>query len=160
MAQVVLGEQQSILPIEVSAEGLFELLIQGLLLKQLLPHPQRNRHLERTQSGRGEGEIGFDQPLELQEGFVVENDIVQIVEMDSGFRQAVRHRVAGKTGVVFFPAEALFLSSRYHLAVFHQGRGAIVVKSRNSEDAHQYLEQRVDKGRDGGGLRQDQEPAE
>ena len=83
MAQVMLGEQQLALPIDVVAQRL-QLLDQQALLEELLLEPQRQRLAERGEAARREGEIRLQKPLELEERLVVERDEVDFGRPDSG----------------------------------------------------------------------------
>ena len=81
VAEMMLGEQQLVLPVEVRREFL-QLAPQQILLKQLLANPDRDRRRERAEAARREGDVGFEQPLELQERLFVEDDIVDVGERD------------------------------------------------------------------------------
>ena len=64
---------------------------------------------ERKPAGR-EGQIGLQQPLELQQRLVVEADVVEIARASRpGLGQAVVDGVLRKPGVVLLAGEAFFL---------------------------------------------------
>jgi hypothetical protein len=135
MALVMLAEQQALLPVEVRLP-LLHLVAQQRLLEQLLLQPQRHGHAEGVEAARGEGEIGLEQPLELEERLVVEGDVVDVRQLDAGRVETVVHRVLREAGIVLLAGEALFLSRTDELAVRDQRRGAVVIESRDSQDPH------------------------
>ena len=91
--------------------------------------PERHGHHERPEAARRIGQVGFHQPVELQERLVVEHDVIQLLGGQSGFLQAVVHRVLREVVVVLDAGEAFLLGRRHDLAVFHHSSGAVVVKS-------------------------------
>src|SRR5690348_2879501 len=84
MAQVMLREEEALLPVHIRGEGL-QLLVQKPLLEQLLSQPERQRHAEGGIAPGREGEIGLQQPLELEEGLVVEGDVVDLLRLQPVF---------------------------------------------------------------------------
>ncbi len=82
------------------------------------------------------GEIGFQEALEFQEGFVVESDGIDLADAHPFFRQAVFDSPAGESGVMSLPREALLLGSRHDFAIPNQGCRTIVVKGRNAQNSH------------------------
>src|SRR5579871_1267283 len=161
MTHMMLGEKQLLLPVESRTQPL-QLFMQQRFLKQLLADPQRHCHLERSQSAWRIGEIRFEQPLELQERLVVKNNKIDIAERAAGLYQAILGRVRWKSGIVLLAREALLLRGRDNFAIAHQRRGAVVIKSGDSQNLHVSggLEQRVNEWCDGGTLRQHQQYAE
>ena len=71
------------------------------------------------------GEVGLEQPLELDERLVVEDDVVDVVERDLAFAQAILDRVGREVGVVLLAREALFLRGRDDLAVARPDAAAL-----------------------------------
>ncbi len=67
---------------------------------QLLLQPEWHGHEERCPTPRSKGQIRFQESLKLEDGLVVEYDIVQIGRCDTGLRQAPRHGFVRKTMVV------------------------------------------------------------
>ena len=59
---------------------------------KLLPEPERHRHIERSETGGCEGEIGLQEPLELEQRFIIESHIVKICGRNSALLQAVINR--------------------------------------------------------------------
>src|SRR5689334_363771 len=130
------GEEQP--STEVSAAGIWlQRIREQLLLKELFADPQRHSHLERTEAARRKRQVRFEQSLELQKRLVIEDDVIDILQRHPAFREAILHRVMGEAGVVFFPAEALFLRGCDDLAVPYQGGGAVMVERGNPENVHQ-----------------------
>ena len=98
MAQMMLAEQQ---PLRVEILGEFlKLVAQQVLLKQLLPQPERDRHLEGAESARRKRDVGFQQPLEFEERLVVEHDVIELAGRNAGFCKAIGNGVVRKRGVV------------------------------------------------------------
>ena len=89
MAQMVLGEEELALPVEILLD-LLQMILQQRFLEQLLPQPERNRHAEAVEAPRRERQIGFQQALELQERLVIEGHVVDIAERDARLLQAER----------------------------------------------------------------------
>src|SRR6516225_3977558 len=80
--QMMLGEQE----IRIVAVGreLAQLPGQPVLLEQLFPQPDRNGHAERLQAAWREREVSLEQPLELEERLVVEDDEIHFLERAFG----------------------------------------------------------------------------
>src|SRR5690349_10243424 len=98
MTQVVLGEQKTGVEVAFAAE-FREGVAQQVPLKQLLAHPERERHREGAESSRRQGYISFQQPLEFEEWLVVEHDVVEIVDVHAAFGEAVCDGVPWKARV-------------------------------------------------------------
>ena len=84
-------------PVSKSSSNFFEFLAQQVLLEQLLPQPERDRHLEGAEAARRQRDIGFQQPLEFQERLVVEDDVIDVGKAGAGGFQAIGDRVASET---------------------------------------------------------------
>ena len=101
VAQVMLGEQQLALPVEVARE-LPAARRAAAASGTASPQPQRHRHAERAKAARREGEIGFEQPLEFQKRLVVEHDVIDVVQRDARLPPGNRRaRDAGKPASCF-----------------------------------------------------------
>src|SRR5262249_44769420 len=134
MALMVLGKQQ---PFQIDARPeLLEFVAQQDFLEQFFLEPQRHRHAERTEAARRKGEIGLEQPIEFQERFVVEGDVIDLGDADAAGVKAIARGVMGKTRVVLLAGEALLLGGRHDAAVREQAGGAVVIKRRYAENAH------------------------
>src|SRR6516165_8073913 len=132
---MVLGEQEAALPIEVGRE-LLQFAADEVLLEQLLAKPDRDCHRERAIAFRRECNISLEQPLELQKWLLVEHDIVNLVEPDRAFREAIADRMHGKASVVLLAREALLLRCRHDAAVDEKRGGAVVVEGGDAENPH------------------------
>ncbi len=95
MGLVVLGEDEPLLV--GSAEGLRHRPRQ----EQLLADPERQGLAERAEARRGVGEVGFQEPLELEQGLVVEADPVEVGGGQAGLGQAVVDGLRGEGGSCF-----------------------------------------------------------
>jgi hypothetical protein len=84
---------------------------------ELLFQPLRHALQERAEAGRSEGDVGREQPVELQDGLVVEADVVDLGRRKARLRQAVVDGARRKAGVVFDAAEPLFLGRSHDLAI-------------------------------------------
>src|SRR5215471_14158386 len=73
VAQVVLAESQAIIPVKVRLNRL-EFAGEQRFLKQFLAQPQRQRHAKRGEAGWTQGKVRFQEPFELDEGFVVKDN--------------------------------------------------------------------------------------
>src|SRR5262249_2948973 len=87
-------------------------------------------------STRRECQIGLEQALELEEGLVVENDVVHVLDRDAAGGEAIVDRPGGKIGIVPLARKPLFLGRGNDLAVAHQGGGAVVVEGGEPENSH------------------------
>src|SRR5439155_14659397 len=99
MAQVMLREKQSldhILPHTRGAQALGDQIFQ----EQLFPKPDRHRHAERLESTRCKREIGFDQSFELEQRFIVEGNVIDVVERLPGYTEAIIDGVFRKAGIM------------------------------------------------------------
>jgi len=95
VAHVMFGEEE--FPLDVfGGRDLPELLCEEVLLEELLANPKRDGHLEGAQSAWSEGQVGFKEPLELEEGLVVEDDVVDVVERNAFGVKAVLDGVPGE----------------------------------------------------------------
>src|SRR5262249_36638057 len=75
--------------------------------------------------------------LELDEGLLVEDDVVDVRERDAPLLQDEVDGETREPGVVLDAAEALLLRGRDQLAVLHQGGRGVVVVGGEPEDGHQ-----------------------
>src|SRR5262249_48090098 len=108
-----------------------------LLLKQLLLYPDRHRRPKEVEAAGRQRDEGLDQPLELEEGLVVERDEVELVHREARLRQAIGYGVGGIAAVVLLAREALLLRGGAPFAVADEGRGAVVVEGGYSENVHE-----------------------
>src|SRR5208282_1569101 len=112
---VMLGKEKPALPVVARREPR-ELLPQELLLEQLLAQPKRDRHAEGAEALGRKGKVGLQETLELEEGLVVEHDMVDRIERDARSPQAIGKCRAGKAGIVLLAREALLLCRRHDTA--------------------------------------------
>ena len=135
MTLVVLGEQQLLRPVEVR-QMLFEFRVEQRLLKQLLFQPNGHGHGERAVAARRKAQIGLKQALKLQEGLVVECDVIDCVKRDACLTQTVINRPVRKAGIMLFAREAFFLSGGHDFAVADQRCRAVVVEGGDAKKIH------------------------
>ena len=129
MRLVVLGVEQLALVPAKSVPN-------GPVLIELFLDPQRTGHQEGLEAARGDAEVRLENPFELDQGLVVKPDVVEVVDADSAFAQAVRHGPFRKGGVALLPGEPLLGAGRDNLAIAQQAGGAVVVKGRDPESMH------------------------
>ena len=94
---------------------------------------------ERPKANGGKGQVGFQQPLEFQKRLVVEADVIELLGPQPGLFQAVIDGLLRKVVVVFVAGEAFLLRGGNDLAVDHQRRGRVVVKSRDAENGNHWI---------------------
>ena len=121
--------------------------------------PDRRGHTERAEPARRERDVGFEQPLEFEEGLVVERDLVDLTERDAGLIEAVSDGVGRIARVVLFARETLFLRGGDNSPAIYEGRGAVVVERGDAENFHS-LKNRVDHRRDRAALTQHDQPTQ
>ena len=88
VALVVFREQELAFPIKVGIECA-QLVAQQLLLEQLLFQPERDRHAKGAKALGRKRQIGFEQPLKLEERLVVKCDVVDLAKRDAALAQAI-----------------------------------------------------------------------
>jgi len=84
---------------------------------KLFFHPQGHRLEERPKSGGRIVEISFQQPVELQQRFVIKADKVQLLGSDAGFLQAIARGIDREIVIVLDAGEAFFLRGGDNLAI-------------------------------------------
>src|SRR5690606_12310938 len=78
-------------------------------------------------------EVCLQDPLELEQRLVVEAHVVEILDPDPPFPQAVLDRPRRERRVPLLAGEALLLRRRHDLAITHQARGAVMIERRDPE---------------------------
>ena len=107
--------------------------------EELLLEPEREAHQEQAEARRGVRDVRLEQPVELEQGLVVEGDEVEILGAQPGLGQAEIHGVLREAVIVLLAREALLLHRGDDLAVAHQAGRAVVIKGRDPEDVHRIL---------------------
>ena len=103
---------------------------------QLVDHPGDHRLAKDLVRLRIGLQHGHQDAVELAEGLLVEDDVVQVAGLDARALQAELDGLVGKVEVVLDAAEALFFGGGDQLAVLQQsGRGVVVVAG-DSQDIH------------------------
>src|SRR6516165_7857155 len=105
---MMLAEQEPLLPVEARRHGT-QPRGDAPLLEDLVVQPNRRGLAERTEALRGEGQISCEQPRELQIGLIVKGDVIDRLEVDARFLEAVGDGVLRVAAVVFATGETLFL---------------------------------------------------
>ena len=126
MRLVVLGKED----LPVIAEGAGDVV----LLEELLFDPERPRLQERAVAARRDGQVRLEDPLELEEGLVVEADDVDVLNGDAGVFQAEVDGTGREGRIALHAREALFLACRDDFAVPEESGGTVVVVRRDAED--------------------------
>ena len=104
------------------------------LHKELLLHPQRTGHAERSEALRGDTQVGFENALELEQRLVVEADVREVGGLDARRRETMGDGLTGKRGVSLLATEALFLRRGHDLAVGQQARRTVVIERGDAQD--------------------------
>ena len=86
MALVMFGKKQAVGPFDIG-RVLLQFIDEKLPKKQLFLQPQRHRLGEGRIAARREGEIGLDQTFEFDEGLLVKDDMVALIERDAALRE-------------------------------------------------------------------------
>ena len=94
-----------------------ERLRQSAWSVQLLTEPHRQELGERLDALRRVRQVRLHEPIELQDRFVIERDVVELVGRDPRALEAVLRRVVRERSVVLLAGETFFLSGSYDLAV-------------------------------------------
>ena len=111
-----------------------EALPDPLAHPELFLEPERHRFQEGWEAGRGEGEVGLQESLELQEGLVIEGYIRESCRIETCLLKAVPDSGFGKAVIVLLPCEALLLRGCYYLPVLYEAGSGIVIKGRYTEN--------------------------
>ena len=90
------------------------------------------------QAPRGKGVVGLEEALELEKGFVVEDDGGKLLRLKAGPLQAEAHRVFREGGVVLFAGEAFLLRGADDLVSADESRGRIVIKGRYAQNKRRF----------------------
>ena len=137
VTQMVFAEQQARIPVNILVVSV-QLFAQQIPEIEFLAQPDRDRHAEGLETTRRECHVGFEQPLEFQERFVVERNVLDARSIDAGLFQTVGDGFLRKSRVVFFAREAFFLRGCDDLSVAQQCCGTVVIKGGNPEDIHRW----------------------
>src|SRR5437899_10494500 len=92
---------------------------------ELVAQPDRQRRKIRAQTARSAGRVRLDEPIELDQGLLVEADEIEIGGRNSAFPQAIFDRALRKARIVLLAGESLFLSGSDNAAVLDQARRRI-----------------------------------
>src|SRR5262249_39844526 len=77
--------------------------------EQLLLQPDRQGGDKRPSATRRKREIRLQEPLELHEGFVIEDNVAEVLDSTVRLAETVMYSMAREARVVFFPRKSLFL---------------------------------------------------
>src|SRR5688572_954039 len=103
---------------------------------QLVLDPEWTGPEERANAARRNTEIGFENALELEQGLVVEPDVVEIASCNLSLAQAEVDGVTREAGIALHAREALLLHGGDDFAVAHEARRTVVVEGGNPQDVH------------------------
>ena len=113
-----------------------QLLMDQVLHPQFLQQPGGHGVAEHLPRLRHYLHGGGQDALELDERFLVEDDVVEFLRGDAGRFQAVADGQARKIGVVFLAAEPFLFGGCDQLAIVNQGRRSVMVETRYPQYAH------------------------
>jgi hypothetical protein len=81
---------------------------------------------------RAEGEIGFEQALELQKGLVIEGDVVDFRERGAAGLEAILDGEARIIGIELLACETFFLCGGHDAAIDDQcGRTVVIERGKS-----------------------------
>ncbi|OPZ77537.1 MAG: hypothetical protein BWY77_01683 [bacterium ADurb.Bin431] len=96
---------------------------------ELFLEPEGHGHEKAAQAEWGITEIGFEDALEFEQGFLVKYDVINICNGHSGLLQAGGDSLAGKIMIVFNARKALLLGGGEDFAVLDEGCGAVMIET-------------------------------
>ena len=111
-------------------------LVDNPLHPQLVPEPVDHRLLKNFQGRRISLKHGREDTLKLQEGFFVEDNVVEVRRFNSSLFQAKFDGQLGKTEVVLLPAEALLFRGGDEPAIPQNRRSGVVIETTDSQYMH------------------------
>src|SRR4051794_27477469 len=128
---MMLAEQQ--LPL-----GAAKLLAQIRLHPQTAPQPGGKGARELWQAEGELAQVADQDPLELTQRLLVEDDVIDLLDGHAGLRQAESRRLYRQRGIVLDAGEPLLLGRSDDLAVDDECGRRIVKERAYSENDHQY----------------------
>ena len=108
---------------------------QGRFQKQFFLEPDRHRDDKRAEAFGGISQVGFQQPLEFEQWLVVENDMVDVIQLESCFVKAIFDGAAREAGIVLFAGKTFLLGGGNDAAVDQQYGSTVVIIGGYSQDA-------------------------
>src|SRR5579859_2996752 len=101
---------------------------------QLRPEPGLQGADERAPRARVGRGVPGDDALELEQRFLIEDHVVELVRVDAARVQAEVRRLDGQSSVVFEAAEPLLFGRGHQVAVAQQAGAGVVVEAGQAED--------------------------
>ncbi len=114
-----------------------------VMYEELVAQPEWHCPDVRLKAPRRARDVGFQEPRELDERFLVKTDEIELARRNAGGTEAVLDRVRGKFRVVFDACETFFLSRGDHAAVLHEAGRRIVIVGGEAQDALRHSKERV-----------------
>src|SRR6266550_5117570 len=97
VTEVMLRKQQALVPVDGRCRSdSSKLPHEHGFLKQLLRQPQRKRRRKAREPARRERHVGLEQPIELEERLLIEDDVIEIGGLNMILREAITQRIPGK----------------------------------------------------------------
>src|SRR5688500_1992706 len=81
-------------------------------------------------------EMGLQDPLELQERLVVEDDLVEVLEIASARVKAVSNRAGWEARIMLQAGESFLLHCGNQGPIMHKCRSAVMIEGRDAENLH------------------------
>src|SRR5439155_2453911 len=119
---------------------------------ELVHQPVEHRVLEQPGRARVRPENRLEDALELGEGLLVEDHVVEVACREFSGLETEPGGVEREPGVVLLPREPLFLGGGHELAVHHERRRRVVIEARDAEDVHENCSRPSSSFGDGSGL--------
>ena len=82
--------------------------------------------------------MALENPLKLDQGFVVKSDQGNIFKLDFSEIQCPSNRINGEIGVMLFSRKGLFIGSSNGNAILKQADRGVMIEAGEAEDVHAF----------------------
>src|SRR3990172_8206315 len=97
-----------------------QFILQYAFQQKFFLEPDGHRGEERFHSFGRKSNVGFQKTLELDQGLVIEDEILEIRQRDTALLETVADGIHWKTGIELLACEALSLGCRHDVTVADQ----------------------------------------
>ena len=112
--------------------GIIQILADVVTRPQLVLQPQGYGGKKLLKTGRSDAEIGFQNALEFNEGFIVKTHIIQVGRADARRLQTIFDGAFGEIRIVSLAGKPFFLGRGNDFSVADETRGRVVIKCGNT----------------------------
>ena len=106
-----------------------QFLAQQRFQEQLFLQPDGQGGHKRPTATWRKRQIRFQEPLELHEGFVIKDNVAEVLDRTVRLAQTVPDGLAREARILFFPRKPLFLCCRKNRPIANQTGGTVVIES-------------------------------